>query len=283
MNSRTLLVIAMIAILGLGLVLVIQSLLQQPPTERTLTPAIAAAQIPPYTYITQDMVKVGREMRLRDAQTRGAYPVDAVVGLMSTDLIAPGDLLTGVNAKPIEQVRAGVKDLGLELVSFSASGERGYAGHLRAGHIINLYGNGSDKSTHHDFTELIAPRLWVVDVSSSGEPAVVETPRPDPVTGEYAVQPGARNRPANTITVAVPPQTALHIIESIGTRHLDPWVTLAANQTVSAALATPQPAPTALNPNQLPPDLAGTATALWRLVNATKAPPLPHTGEGGGR
>ena len=279
MNTRTLTLLGMMGLVALGVIMIVQALTQKLPAERTIVPAIAAAQIPPYTYITQDMVKVGRELRLKDGQAKGVYPVDAVVGLMSTDLVAPGEMLTGVNAKPVAEVRAGVKDLGLELVSFAASGERGFGGRLRPGHIINLYGNGSDKTTRRDFTEMVAPRLWVVDVSSSGEPAVVETPQPDVESGAYGVRPGARNRPVNIVTVAVPPQTALHIIEALGTRNLQPWVTLAANQSpafpMAQALTTPTP--------QLSsgPAYRGTVEALQTLMASTPVAPIGTLGAGG--
>ena len=59
------------------------------------------------------------------------------------------------------------------------------------------------------------------------------------------------------------------------------WVTLAANQTVSAsAPATPLPAAT--QTPGLPLDIALTATALYRQIQATVPPAGPATGDGWG-
>jgi hypothetical protein len=199
--------------------------------------AVAAGSISPYRIITQDMVKLGDTITVRDAQARGAYPLDSVVGLMSVSLITPGDMITGVNAKPVEDVRF-VGDMALEIVSFQVSVDRVVGGKVRPGHVINLYGTGRDDAD--PFTILIEPRLWVVGVSSGGRPVTDATPQPDAVTGELHYIGGERDMPSTLITVAVPPREAVNIIHELGSRRLDPYVTLAASSTWQMP-ATPGP------------------------------------------
>ena len=277
MNTRTVVLIGAVALLGVGLLMTILDLLKPPPSDPRVGVANAAQQIDPYTVITEDMVMSGGEMRARDARDRGAWQVTDVVGKMSTALISPGDLLTAVNAKPIQDVRF-VEDLGLEIVSFSAAADLMVGGQLRPGHIINLYGfkAGSEEDT---FTTLIEPRLWVVGVLSGGSQVSDATPLPDYDTGGMTVLGGDRNRPGNVITVAVRPDKAFHIIDALGAQRMSAWVTLAANQTVAAALATPAATPTV----GLSVDFAGTATALHLIYSNTPPPPPPPTGGGGSR
>ena len=279
MNSRTIVLILAVALLGVGLLFTILDLLQPPASEPMVTPAVAAQQIEPYTVITEDMIATGEEIRQREALARGAWKAEDVVGKMSTDLIAPGDQLTAVNAQPIDKVRF-VEDLGLEVVSFQASVDRMVGGSLRPGHIINLYGfsTGSKEDT---FTTLIEPRLWVVGVSAGGSEVSNATPQPDFETGGLKYSGDVRTRPSTLITVAVPPEKAFHIIDALGANGLEAWVSLAANQTVAASLATPVPVVATPTPG-LPPDLALTATALFNLMQSTPPPPPPRTGGGGG-
>lgn len=281
MNSRTIVLILAVALLGVGLIMTLAELFSDPPAQPTMVPAVAAVQIEPYTVITQDMIKSGEEVRERDAFDRGLYPADAVVGLMTADLISPGTLISGVNAKPVDEVRF-VEDLGMEIVSFQASVDRMVGGQLRPGHIINLYGFGKDQKTREEFTILIEPRLWVVDVTANGRPVENATPRPDPRTGEYSEEVGRQTNAGTMITIAVEPERAFRVIDALGAKGLSAWVTLAADQTVDiGGLATAVPPP--IDTPGLPPDLALTATALWEAINATPAAPLPQTGFGGTR
>ena len=275
MNARTLL----LALLGLVLVLALVLLLipSGPTVERTMVPAIAAQQIQPYTFITQDMVMSGERIPLSTATGKGAWPPAAVIGTMSTDLINPGDLLTGLNAKPVREVRKGVTDMNLELVSFGASGERLLGGQIRPGHIINLYGNGRKGS--ESYTVLIEPRLWVVEVLAGSKDVNVKTPQPNPITGEYTEKEGGAEQAGSLVTVATTPQRAAHIIDALGSQGLQPYVTLAANQNVELALATPAPAATA----SLNIDIAQTLTAIAIKMRNTAPPPPPKTGGGGTR
>lgn len=281
MNARTLILIAAVALLGVGLLMTIANLFRKPVPEGSIVPAIAVQQIQPYTVITQDMVRAGPAIKEKMASQEAVYPLVDSIGKMTTAQIQPGDTLSGFNAKPVETVRF-VKDLGLEMVSFSASTDRLLGGQLRSGQIVNLYGNGRDKKTNVDFTVLIEPRLWVVEVLAGAEPAAAVTPEVNPETGEYD-QSSGDTRAGTMITVAVPPQVAFHIIDLLGAQGLQPWVTLAANQTAQSALATPVAPPAPTSTPSLPPDIAATATALWRQLQATPPPGPPVTGDGGGR
>lgn len=241
--------------------------------EPRITVAVAAKQIEPYTIITQDMIRAGESMREREAWEIGAYPADVVVGKMTADLIVPGTTITGVNAKPIEEVRF-VEDLGLEVVSFQAGVDRLVGGQLRPGHLINLYGFGQDKATREDFTALIEPRLWVVEVSNNGRPAAFATPRPDPRSGVYGEEPNRRQTTSTMITVAVEPERAYHIIDALGARGLNAWVTLAANTV--AEMPTPVPA-VAAGPT---PDWVATAWAVPNMM-PTRFADMGDNGYGG--
>jgi hypothetical protein len=279
MNARTIALIAAVAIMGIGAIMILGDMFSSDaPPSRTQV-AFAAQQIDPYTVITQDMIRISEPIRQRDAAEVAAYPFDAVVGKMSTDQVKPGDMITAGNAKPIEDVRY-VQDLGLEIVTFTAGVDRTVGGKLRPGHIVNLYGFGRDEDST-PFTKLIEPQLWVVAVSSAGEAVSEATPEVNPETGEY--EPGTgRERTASMITVAVEPERAYNLIDALGAQKLSAWVTLSANQQALGALATPVPAePTPTY--GLPEDLSLTATALWLQLQATVPPPPPKTGDGGTR
>jgi hypothetical protein len=278
MNVRTLILIGAVALLGVGLLMVIADFFQEPAPESSIVPAIAVREIQPYTVITQDMVQSGPPIRSRDASAQAIYPLVETIGKMTTAQLQPGDTINGFNAKPVETVRF-VKDLGLELVSFTASTDRLLGGQLRSGQIVNLYGNGRD-SENRNFTVLVEPRLWVVEVLAGAEPAANVTPQVNPETGEYE-QEQDDARPGTMITVAVPPQVAFHIIDSLGAQGLEPWVTLAANQTAQTTLPTPVVTPAPTSTAGLPLDLALTATALWLQLQPTAPAGPPRTGDGG--
>ena len=280
MNSRTLILVAAVALLGVGLMLTLADLMRPKATEPRVPVAVANQIIEPYQIITQDMISSGGELRAREAKERSAYPVDAVVGTMSTDRIRPGDLISAANALPPEDVRF-TNDLNLEVLTFESGVDRLVGGQLRPGHIINLYGTGRDVEGD-DYSVLIADRLWVVKVTAGGAPVSAATPVPDLGNGAIVYEGDrTRDRPGTLITVAVPPQTAAKIIDQLGAKGLRPYVTLAANQSAEAgAFASPAPA---TNTPGLPPDLALTATALYDALRSTPVPVGPRTGGGAGQ
>jgi len=280
MNARTLVLIGAIVLVGLGLLMTLGDLLSPPAPAATIQPAIARTQIQPYTIITQDMVAAGETVTQRDASSRGLWQVRDVVGKMSTNLIAPGEILAATNALPIDKVRF-TSDPNMEIVSFAASVDRMVAGKIRPGSLVNVYGTGRDEESNN-FTVLVEPRVWVVDVSSGGSPVIQSTAVPDPKTGELVVTNADKDRAATLLTVAVPPDKAFRLIDAFGAQGLLAYVTLAANQTAeTGGFATPvREAPTA---EGLPPDLALTATALAKLLEPTQPPKEPATGDGWGQ
>ncbi len=251
MYTRHVGIVGAVVLLGLGLVLTVAELGAEPAQEPVMTVAVAARTISPYTVITQDMIQLGADLPVREARDGGAYPMHAVIGLMSVDVIGPGTMITGVNAKPIEDVRF-AQDMGLEIVSFQATVDRVVGGEVRPGHLINLYGTGREEED--PLTILIERRLWVVNVSSGGRPVTQATPQPDALTGELEYVGGERDIPSTLITVAVPPKKAVHIIHDVGSRHLDPYVTLAANSTWEMP-PTPEPGLQAAQPIVTIPDV----------------------------
>jgi hypothetical protein len=282
MNGRTLLMIGLIAVVGIGLLFTVSDFFKPKASPARLYPAVAKTQIQPYTVITQDMVAQGDPVNQSDATKAGLWQVKDVIGRMTTDLIPAGHVLTALNALPIEDVRF-TTDLGLEIVSFQASVDKMLAGKIRPGQLVNLYGYGNDKN-NQPFTILIEPKLWVVGVSAAGQSVTNATVVPNSTTGGVTRSGGTTDRPANTITVAVPPQQAFKVIDALGAQGLNAWVTLAANQTVSASqLATPAAPTVAATQAGLPPDLALTATALWNAINSTPKPKPPATGYGWGQ
>lgn len=278
MNTRSIALIAGVAILGIGLIMTLSSMFNKPQTAVPVNVAVAASAIEPYTIVTQDMLK-STTLSPTQARDRGAYPVDAVPGKMTTARIAPGDVMTTRNALPPEEVRY-VKDLNLEIVSFSASPEKLVGGKLRPGHIVNVYGSGRDEQ-NRQFTVLVEPRVWVVGVSAAGGVPSQATLQPDATTGEIKRTGDARERMVTLVTVAVPPDKAFHLIDALGAQKLDPWVTLAANQTPGQLYATPVVAASATA--GLPYDLSLTATALAQFLKSTPAPVVPRTGGGADR
>ena len=294
MNSRTIILALAVGLLGIGLVMTIAGLFDDPAPAPMVQPARAARAIEPYQIITQDMIRLGDPIRARDARDVAAYPFDAVVGKMTTERLSPGDMMTALNAKSVEDVRF-TEDLGLEIVSFTAGAEQLVGGKVRAGHIVNLYGSTNCPRSNtganqvrippyclgregEDVTILIEPRLWVVAAAAGVRPPSQGTPSVNPTTGEVTYS-ETREQAATMITVAVPPDKAFKLIDALGAQGLDPYVTLAANQTVDAGMLS-TPAFASPTPG-LPPDLALTATALWESLNATAPPPPPNTGGGG--
>lgn len=271
MNTRAVGLTTATLLLGLGLLLTVRGLAAEPVAEPTVRVAVAADNIAPYTIITQGAVKLGGELTVREARRRGAYPVNSVVGLMSVGLIAPGDILTGANAKPVEEVRF-VQDMQLEVVSFQAAVDRVVGGKVRPGHVVNLYGTGRGEDGE-PFTILIEPRLWVVGVSSGGRPVSSATPQPNIVTGELEYVGGERDIPSTLITVAVPPEEAVNIIHEVGSRHLNPYVTLAASITHEMP-----PTPRSRQPYE---PLANPPVAIQTLMAPTPIPAIEDLGLGG--
>ena len=125
-------------------------------------------------------------------------------------------------------------------------------------------------------TTLIEPRLWVVDVKSGAKTIEPRNLKSDFKTGEIIDEPTERERAATMITVAVEPTVAFSIINSLGAKGLNAWVSLAANDLASLPAATV--APKEAGPT---PDWVGTLEALGPDLVPTKALKMGIIGYGG--
>lgn len=279
MNSRTLILVAAVGLLGVGLMLTLADLFSPKAPEASVAIAVARRPIEPYQIITEDMINSGGQMTAREARDRALYPLGAVVGRMSTNRIPQGEPFSAANALPPEDVRF-TEDLNLEIVSFQAPIDRLVGGEIRPGHVINLYGTGRN-SDNEEYSVLIADRLWVVRVTAGGGPVTQATAIPDLGDGSITYEGDVgRNRPGTLVTVAVAPATAAKIIDALGAQGLAPYVTLAASQSADSAFATPVAVATTVG---LPPDLALTATAIANLLRSTPVPAPARTGGGASR
>lgn len=251
MNPRTMTLATALILVGIGLASTLWGLLKPDAPEAPGVAVLVAAQaIEPYTIISTDMLKSAGLMPRDRAIELGAWQAKDAVGKMSAGMIKVGQLITAVNAKPIEAVRLAA-DLSLEIVSFQAGVDRLVGGQLRPGHLINVYGYGRDEATRRNVTRLIDSRVWVVDVSQAGRRLDLPTPRPDLVTGEYRSE-ANRGGNATLITVALEPRRAAQLINALGAEGLQLWVTLAANDVARYSTATPLPEPTATPPRPTP-------------------------------
>jgi hypothetical protein len=259
MTTRTVALVAALALTGLGLLMTLADVLRPSPARPMAVLAVAQKQILPYTFIGQDMVAAGDSVPVTTASQQGAWTVTSAVGKMSTALIAPGDVLTSGNVLPAETVRY-VIDMGLEIVSFQAAVDKLVGGRIRPGSLVNLYGYGRD-AENRPFTTLVQGRMWVVAVTAGGQGINDAARSPDPATGRLTGE-DAR-RPATTLTVAVKPDVAYKVVNALGAQSLGPWVTLAANELVSlpGPLATAVVTPTPLT-MPMPPPLEATTGPL---------------------
>lgn len=243
MHARTWMFRLAIAIFAVGAVWTVLRFGGAPPPVRTMTVAVAQRAVEPYTVLTSDMIAAGPSLTEVEARSRGAFPLDAASGLMSTERLAPGDLITTARALPPADVRF-IQDLRLEVVSFAAGLDRLVGGRVRPGHRINIYGTGRDRESR-TVTELIERAALVVQVSAAGQAVADVFVAPDPDSGHTQRAPGVRERGVTMVTVALAPPRVLHLIDALSARKLEPWVTLAAAgvpaPTAAAGLPTPQP------------------------------------------
>jgi hypothetical protein len=208
-------------------------------------------------------------MTAREFQAARAWRVEDLVGYMSADIIRPAEVLTADNALPLSDYRRW-PDLDMELVSFAASVDRLVAGQLRPGHLINVYGVNSSGNPDEAFTVLVESNVRVVDVFASGGTEAGRGQAAPDETGEGVTYENDRDRPSTLVTVALPPEKAYHLIDSLQAQRLSPYVTLAGAQT-SALLATP-PARLAAAKETPPVDIGATLTAIT-LRLPTLVPP----------
>ena len=237
-----------IVAVAVGLALTAAQLRRPSNPPRVVTVAVAQRAIAPYTIVTSDMLAAGPTLAEAEARARGAFPLEAAGGLMTTERLAPGDLITTARALPAADVRF-IEDLRLEVVSFAAGVDRLVGGRVRAGHRIHIYGTGRD-DRNRTVTELVERAALVVQVNAAGQAVSDAFEAPDPRTGEVRRASGVRERSVTMVTVALAPPRVLHLIDALSARKLEPWVTLAA----AGAFASPPPEAATPEPVRLPPE-----------------------------
>jgi hypothetical protein len=256
-----------VSLIGLGLALTIADLRTPPTAAPRVSVAYAATQVEPYTFLEAGMFQVS-SLPASEAERLGAWEVADLTGMMATDLVRTGDLLSTGNALPVEAYREWA-DMSMELVSFGAATDQLVAGQIKPGQLINIYGYHAGNPADA-YTLLVEPNVRVVAArQGSGELSGAGTAVPNWDTGaaDYS---GERVRPGTLITVALPPEKAYHLVDSLGAKGLTPYVTLAANRTAVVATAPPV-TPTVVKAATPPDDPWGTLVA---------PPPMPTVGLG---
>ena len=285
MNLR-LFSIALALILGVvGIIISWPRPAPEPPPRRV---AVAVQDIPSYTVITPDMVK--EEVRPA-AEAKNAPAYSDVVGRMTTRSIRSGAMMSEQNALPVEQVRY-VADPSLEVISFPARFDETVGGQLKPGQRVNVYGYRSARAgTNRPEVRLVAANIPVVDVrASAGQPAARLEPTPMRQQNNAGGLFGApaeqteRSDPGSVVTVAVPPEQALLIVDTLGAQDFNAWVTLAGDR---AAQPEPPPTATAL-PTATPapvytpaptPNIAATIQAGVQATIVANQPASPPAGQ----
>jgi hypothetical protein len=263
MNQRTLL-LGLAILLGLvGIGISVRDIIYQPPPPPPRMVALAARDIGTYVIVDADMVQA---VEKPGEEAVGIYGAEDVVGKITTRYIKAGEPIDRYSVLSIEEFRF-ASDMGLEIASFPARFDEMVGGQLKPGHHINIYGYREGGADRLSETMLIAPDVWVVDVrTASGGEAGIPTPTPgggglfSPIGGQRAV-------PASIVTVAAEPSVVWKIVDTLGARGFNAWVTIAGRGTwvSTPAPATPTSTPIPSTPTPGPmPDLV--------VVNITTDP-----------
>lgn len=246
--------------------------------------AFIKQDIPSYTVITQDMIE---EKEVPAAEARNAPTAPDVVGRMTTRNISKGQMVTELSALTPEQVRY-VSDLGLEIISFPARFDEVVGGQLKPGHRINVYAYRGERGSNTSYgrppeVRLVATDISVVDVRTRAGDASARL-IPTPTAGAQrsslfgaSVASDSRDEPGSVVTVAVKPELAYMLVDTLGAQGFDAWVTLAANRaaqvtvtpTPPPATATPIVATPTVDPRPVQTAVAATATAAAAKTGST--------------
>lgn len=251
--------------------------------------AFIKQDIPSYTVITQDMIE---EKEVAAAEAKNAPTAPEVVGRMTTRNISKGQMVTELSSLTPEQVRY-VSDLGLEIISFPARFDEVIGGQLKPGHRINLYAYRGERGTNTTYgrppeVRLIATDIAVVDVRTRGGDASARLV-PTPTAGAQrsglfgaSAASDSRQEPGSVVTVAVKPELAYLLVDTLGAQGFDAWVTLAANRAAQVTV-TPTPLPATATPVMATPtlDLRPVQTAVAATATAAAAKnSTPASGSG---
>ena len=224
-------------LLGLvGIGISVRDIIYQPPPPPPRMVAVAARDIGTYVIVDADMVQA---VEKPGEEAVGIYGAEDVVGKITIRYLKAGEPIDRYSALSIEEFRF-VSDMGLEVASFPARFDEMVGGQLKPGHHINIYGYREGGADRLSETMLIAADVWVVDVrTASGSEASLPTPTPGgggllgPIGGQRAV-------PASIVTVAADPSVVWKIIDTLGARGFNAWVTIAGRGT---GVSTPAPTP----------------------------------------
>jgi hypothetical protein len=164
-------------------------------------------------------------------------------------------------------------------------------GQLKPGHRINLYAYRGERSTvnlnKNPEVRLIATDIPVVDVRSrqgdaSGRLVPTATAAAQRTGGLFGAGPeeSSRSDPGSIVTVAVPPELAFLVVDTLGAQGFDAWVTLAGNRAVQI---TPTPEPTLpptstpVPPTNTPAPTPNIQATVQAIIQATRAAERPAT------
>lgn len=279
----------------LGVIGIVLSIPRPAPPAPPVTVAYAKRDIPTYTIITPDMVE---EKTVSADEAKNAPPLDNVIGRMTTRTVGRGSLITDLSALSPEQVRY-VSDLGLEIISFQARFDETVGGQLKPGHKANIYAYRGQRGTQgaevKPEVRLLATDTWVVDVrSGSGGRAGILQPTPErrqQQSGGLFSSSGDRESeagPGSIVTVAVAPELAFLIVDTLGAQGFEAWVSLAGNRAVQVTV-TPSPTlpPTATVPVATPtqdprPIQTAVAATVTAGANAAATAAAATAAAGGG-
>lgn len=274
----------------LGVVGIIISWPRPEPAPPPRKVAFIKQDIPSYSVITQDMIE---EHEVSAVEAKNAPSASEVVGRMTTRNISKGQMVTELSALTPEQVRY-VSDLGLEIISFPARFDEVIGGQLKPGHRINVYAYRGERGTAGTFgkppeVRLIANDIAVVDVRTRAGDAsarLAPTVTPGAARGGLFGAVGAsdtRQDPGSVVTVAVAPEMAYLLVDTLGAQSFDAWVTLAANRAAQITV-TPTVAPPTATVVVATPTIdvrpIQTAVAATATAQAAHAPTAVATGSG---
>ena len=242
MSRRVFLLLLALALGLVGLFISLQPLIFKPPPPPQVQVLAAAQDIDTYRVVTLDMVNV-----VTATQSSGIYALDEVwnvaeitatgditrVVLFTTRPVRQGEILSRqTNVLPIEEAR--YAPLRFEVASFPIDINETVGGQIKPGHRINIYGYVEERPGHTaPPVQLIAEKIWVVDVRTAQADVVAPTPAPattPQAPGIFGVSvPGltvTTRAPEAMITVAADPETILRILEALGAQGFRAWVTL---------------------------------------------------------
>lgn len=254
----------------------------EPPPRKV---AFIKQDIPSYSIISEDMIE---EREVPAAEAKNAPPATDVVGRMTTRNINKGQMVTELSALTTEQVRY-VADLGLEIISFPARFDEVIGGQLKPGHRINVYAYRGERFNSASYgrppeVRLIASDIPVVDVRTrAGDVSSRLAPTPTAAAQRQgglfgaAVNDDTRQEPGSVVTVAVKPELAWMVVDTLGAQGFDAWVTLAANRAAQITVTPTLPPPTAT------PVLATPTLDVRAVQTAVAATATAAAGSGAGQ